>query len=161
MTAASSRSAARRHLRPAASEFVADFIGQINLFRARRSPPPMAGEVRRRRDGARHARLHLPESDSRGQKLAVMIRPESLRVALDEQDAPGTVETNSLQGKLVEEVYLGELWSTWSRPMPAPNLCSHRAWKAHRHRRAVLCRSRPRIRSRSLPEHQKGVGTFE
>jgi ABC-type Fe3+/spermidine/putrescine transport system ATPase subunit len=90
-----------------ASEFVASFIGKINLIAGQSLAAIDAGEV-----GAVETRLGrldctFPKRAAAGQGVAVMVRPESLRVALD--DKPWYGETNNLTGKLVEEVYLGEL----------------------------------------------------
>jgi iron(III) transport system ATP-binding protein len=90
-----------------ANEFVASFIGKINLIPGEALAAAEAGEVGAVATALGKLACTFPKSAAKGQKLAVMIRPESLRVALDDKAWYG--ETNSLQGKLVEEVYLGEL----------------------------------------------------
>ena len=90
-----------------ANEFVASFIGKINLIPGTALAATDAGEIGAVETALGKLDCTFPKTAALGQKLAVMIRPESLRVALDDKAWYG--ETNSLAGKLVEEVYLGEL----------------------------------------------------
>ncbi len=86
-----------------ATPFVAEFIGTMNRLEAR-VVDPATGEVD-------HAglRLHVDAARQRsvGERVLVLIRPESLEVQAAGGDANGGVEGNVLRGEVITQTFLG------------------------------------------------------
>jgi iron(III) transport system ATP-binding protein len=89
------------------SEFVASFIGKINLIAGKSIAAIDIGEIGAVETALGTLHCSFPRKAATGQAVAVIIRPENLRVAFDTSAWYG--ESNALTGRLVEEVYLGEL----------------------------------------------------
>ncbi len=92
-----------------ASRFVAEFVGEANLFRGRAgviSGPPAARIVEVKLDGGGEMRASLPEGDRSvhyGADLALVVRPERPR-----RLGIGDAVENRVAGTVAEATYLGE-----------------------------------------------------
>jgi ABC-type Fe3+/spermidine/putrescine transport system ATPase subunit len=84
--------------RTPANQFVAGFIGESNLYRARVTGPGTA----QLESGLQ---VHLPPvaASASAQEVGLMIRPERIR-----QLGPGSTADVALEGSIEEVVYLGE-----------------------------------------------------
>jgi ABC-type Fe3+/spermidine/putrescine transport system ATPase subunit len=92
-----------------ASRFVAEFVGEANLFRGRAgviSGPPHARTVEVKLETGGEMRATLAPGDRSvhyGADLALVVRPERPRAL-----GPGEVAENRAAGTVVEATYLGE-----------------------------------------------------
>jgi ABC-type Fe3+/spermidine/putrescine transport system ATPase subunit len=90
-----------------ASEFVAEFIGRTNLVRGDLAAAVGAGAVAEIATAAGTLRCHFPLATEARKGLAVVVRPEHVAIAHD--DAPADGAANRLSGRVISEVYLGEM----------------------------------------------------
>ncbi len=84
------------------SSFVADFIGQVNLFDVM-DQDDSGGDLRVSVDGI--GKLVLPDADVGRPYHKLAIRPEKINVSKDKPDEIGIV---SIPAKLVEDSYIGD-----------------------------------------------------
>jgi iron(III) transport system ATP-binding protein len=90
-----------------ASEFVAEFIGRTNLVRGDLAAAVGAGAMAEIATAAGVLRCLFPLGTEARKGLAVVVRPE--HVTIDPENAPADGAANSLSGRVVSEIYLGEM----------------------------------------------------
>jgi ABC-type Fe3+/spermidine/putrescine transport system ATPase subunit len=84
------------------SEFVAQFIGQVNLFQG--SVADTATDTAVVQIDGGQLSCHLPKNIFKGDSVLVAVRPENFRLSR----RPGKSEENVLEGKVVKVVFLGD-----------------------------------------------------
>jgi putrescine transport system ATP-binding protein len=86
------------------SRYVADFIGDINIFEAKVSAKD--GSLVTLDSGGLPVKVEQPECPAvSGNDVAFAIRPEKVRISLD---APTTPDANAAQGEVMDIGYLGD-----------------------------------------------------
>jgi putrescine transport system ATP-binding protein len=86
------------------SRYVADFIGDINIFEAKVSAKE--GSLVTLDSGGLPVKVEQPECPAvSGNDVAFAIRPEKVRISLD---APTTPDANAAQGEVMDIGYLGD-----------------------------------------------------
>ena len=87
------------------SRFVADFIGDVNIFEGAVSGAE-GGYVRLEGTNGFPIRMASPETPAAGGKSAVAVRPEKIRVS---RQAPAHTPVNAVQGEIWDIGYLGDM----------------------------------------------------
>jgi putrescine transport system ATP-binding protein len=87
------------------SRFVADFIGDVNIFEGAVSGAE-GGYVRLEGTNGFPIRMASPETPAAGGKSAVAVRPEKIRVS---RQPPAHAPVNTVQGEIWDIGYLGDM----------------------------------------------------
>lgn len=83
------------------SAFVAQFLGDSNIFRGSFIQPPEGAGEMRLSDGSV---IRCPPQDDAPKSITLLVRPEKLQITVSEPD-PRT--TNVLRGRVLETIFLG------------------------------------------------------
>jgi putrescine transport system ATP-binding protein len=87
------------------SRFVADFIGDVNIFHGKVTSAKN-GAVEIAVDGGFAVRTATPETPAAGSPMGFAIRPEKIRVT---RAAPANASVNAARGELWDIAYLGDM----------------------------------------------------
>ncbi|ASY61779.1 Putrescine transport ATP-binding protein PotG [Sinorhizobium sojae CCBAU 05684] len=87
------------------SRFVADFIGDVNLFDGTVTGTE-AGFVQLETTGGVQIRMMSPDGFAKGTRVAVAIRPEKIRI---DRRTPGHAPMNTAEGEIWDIGYLGDM----------------------------------------------------
>ncbi len=87
------------------SRFVADFIGDVNIFDGKVTSAE-DGYIRVETTGGIPVRMASPEKPGNGAKAAVAIRPEKIRIG---RQPPAHAPVNAAEGEIWDIGYLGDM----------------------------------------------------
>jgi iron(III) transport system ATP-binding protein len=90
------------------SEFVANFVGRSNLFHGVAARATKPEEIGLANTALGDITCLFPDTLAQGTNVAVLVRPENIRIAKSGNAHIGESGENRLTGKVLREIYLGE-----------------------------------------------------